>query len=219
MQTAEDDPSGTQSELGPNYPVSRRSVLIGGGTLAGMLSIGIGSASADGSDEESKGPDRRCSVTVTVTGLEVEGPMSDVSVYLDDEKRLTDESGTATFEVRTGTYELRVEKDRWETVRKTLHVDGKDREMKVPMHIDWYNDLRVTVLDARYGRPIKRAEVSLTGYGTERTDGDGTAMLMVERMMEPTDHELTVSADGYRTETRQLTIGDDKRLTIELLPK
>lgn len=220
MESTEDAPSDAQSPpSSPSHPVSRRDVVIGSGVAAGMLSIGVSTTRADDSEDESDGSDTRCLVTVTVTGLEAEGPVSDVCVTLGAGQKLTDESGVVAFEVGTGSYELRVEKDRWESVSETLTIDGTEEELQIPLHVDWYDDLCVIVRDASCGCPIKEATVSVSGHGSDHTDRDGVVLMMIEGMLESTDHELTVTADGYRKETRQITIRDDERLTVELLAK
>lgn len=220
MESTEDAPSDAHSPTpGPSHPVSRRDVVIGSGVAAGMLSIGVSPAGADDSEDESDGSNTRCLVTVTVTGLEAGGPMSDVHVTLGTEEGLTDESGVVTFEVGIGAYELRVEKERWESVSEMLTIDRAEKELQIPLHIDWYDDLCVIVRDASCGCPIKKATVSVSGHGSDQTDRHGVVLMMLERQLESTDHELTVTADGYRKETRQITIDGDERLTVELLAK
>lgn len=218
MESTEDAPSDAHSPTpGPSHPVSRRDVVIGSGVAAGMLSIGVSPAGADDSEDESDGSNTRC--LVTVTGLEAGGPMSDVHVTLGTEEGLTDESGVVTFEVGIGAYELRVEKERWESVSEMLTIDRAEKELQIPLHIDWYDDLCVIVRDASCGCPIKKATVSVSGHGSDQTDRHGVVLMMLERQLESTDHELTVTADGYRKETRQITIDGDERLTVELLAK
>lgn len=218
MESTEDAPSDAHLPTpGPSHPVSRRDVVIGSGVAAGMLSIGVSPAGADDSEDESDGSNTRC--LVTVTGLEAGGPMSDVHVTLGTEEGLTDESGVVTFEVGIGAYELRVEKERWESVSEMLTIDRAEKELQIPLHIDWYDDLCVIVRDASCGCPIKKATVSVSGHGSDQTDRHGVVLMMLERQLESTDHELTVTADGYRKETRQITIDGDERLTVELLAK
>lgn len=221
MKSADDPSQHTQSPVkGPSLPVSRRNVLITGSAIAGMLSAtGVSSATPDEASMESMDSSETCHLTITVTGLEVDGPMADVGVTIGDETQTTDTSGQVVFEVGDGTHKVTVEKERWGSITKTIEMNGQHQEMHIPMHIEQYNDLTITVCDTSLGTPIRQSTITVDCYGTVRTDETGTAMVMIERMLEPTTHDLMVAADGYHTETRHVTMANDKQLRIELLPE
>lgn len=145
--------------------------------------------------------------------------MADVSVIIGDEKKTTDTSGTVVFEVGTGTHEVTIEKERWKRKVKTIEMNGQHQKMHIPMHIKKYNDLYITVYDACLGTPIKNATITVEGYGNVHTDENGTAMVMIVNLLEPTEHDLMVTTDGYHTETRWVKMADTKQLCIELVPK
>jgi uncharacterized membrane protein len=204
----------------PNRPISRRHVLVAGSAIAGMMSAtGVGSATTDDTPPESTTPPKTCLLIVVVTGLEAEGPMADVDVTSGDETKTTDVSGTVVFEIGSGIHKVTAEKQRWETSTKTVEMNRQHQVMHLPMHIRKYNDLTVTVSDASLKTLIQGATVTVKGYGTVQTSDNGTAMVMIEHMLEPTNHDLTITADGYHSETRQVTVSDDKHFDVELVPK
>lgn len=207
----------------PQFPVSRRNVIIGGASTTGLLATsGAVSAATDDNDANvlnPSGSSKYCRLTIHITGLEVEGAMADVLVENGTEQVMTDTNGTAVFELEAGTYEVTISKDGWGTKTRTIELGGQDQELHIPMHASQFNGLELSVCDASHGGPIKDAVITISGYGTAYTDEDGAALVIIEQMMEPTHHELTVTADGYCTETRQMTLDDDKHLRLELLPE
>ena len=203
------------------FSISRRDVIISGTATTGLLaaSTSVGATGDDDETSDSNGSSKRCTLTVFVTGLEVEGAMADVMVENGTQQAMTDTTGTAVFDLEDGTYEVTVSKDGWGANTRTIELGGQDQEIHIPMHASQFNDLDLFVGDASHGEAIPDAAATLSGYGTVYTDENGEAMVMVERMMEPTHHELTVTADGYRTEIRQVTLDDDKHLRIELVSR
>jgi uncharacterized membrane protein len=221
--TATDDTThaaGSQ-QTDSRFSISRRDIIISGTATTGLLaaSTSVGATGDDDDTSDSNGSSKRCTLTVFVTGLEVEGAMADVMVENGTQQAMTDANGTAVFDLEDGTYEVTVSKDGWGANTRTIELGGQDQEIHIPMHASQFNDLDLFVCDASHGEAIPDAAATLSGYGTVYTDENGEAMVMVERMMEPTHHELTVTADGYRTEIRQVTLDDDKHLRIELVSR
>lgn len=219
MSTEADTSQRTQSqEIKDRFPVSRRDVIVKGSTTISLLAV-AGPAAAEGDSSKSSSSSEQRTLTVFVTGLEVEGAMADVMVRNGVLDQMTDDSGKATFDLEDGTYEITVEKDGWGSETRTITMGGEDQEVHFPLHTQKFNDLTFVVCSASHGGPIENAEVTVSGFGTIYTDRGGETMAMVERMMEPTEHEITVSADGYHTESRQTTLGADKHLRVELVSK
>lgn len=117
--------------------VSRRDVIITGTASIGLLTTaGVSSASNHETSSEEEGAPGTNSLTITVTGLEIDGPLEDCEVAYENERQTTDESGTVVVENGDGPYEVTLRKEGWENETETIEAEGDTREVHVPMHVD-----------------------------------------------------------------------------------
>lgn len=195
---------------------SRRNVLISSASTASIISAtGVSQAATSNDLTDSK---ESCHLTVVVTGLEIEGTLSDVSVTLGEQEQMTNNAGEATFEVNNGVYEIITEVDDWETKIKTVVIKEDSEQLHIPLHIKHYDDITVFVRDASCGDIVENATISMSGYGSRNTDCNGEATIMTNCGIEPQEYNLTVTAAGYHQEQRQVTIRDDKDIHIYIIP-
>lgn len=85
--------------------ISRRDVLLTGAAGAGLFVTTGGSSAAP---DEKSGDSR---FTITVTGLEIDGPLEECVVKYGDEQKTTDESGNVAFDVSDDAQEVALEKE------------------------------------------------------------------------------------------------------------
>lgn len=107
--------------------ISRRDVLLTGAAGTGLLAT-TGAASAAPDEESSR-------FTITVTGLEIDGPLEECVVEYGDEQKTTDESGHVAFDVSDDSQEVVLEKEGWEDKTKTIGSDETDQEVYIPMYV------------------------------------------------------------------------------------
>lgn len=141
-----------------------------------------------------------------------DGGVSDASVLierggLDVETGTTDENGVyETGVIREGDYAVTVSKPGYYTRRKEVRAEGEITNRvavtrgSVPVRVD--------VADPRTdpAAPVDDANVTLDGVGTAHTDGSGDAT--VEAPVN-TQSTLRVTKSGYRTVSRDLSVGEE----------
>lgn len=130
MESVEDTTQAARSSReDANLRISRRDVLLTGAAGAGLLATtGVSSAAPDeaSSEAESTG------LTITVTGLEIDGPLEDCIVEYGDERKRTDGSGNVAFDVGTDPYELTLEKEGWQSKVETIGGTRRIRRYTFP---------------------------------------------------------------------------------------
>lgn len=139
-----DDPTQTarSSNTDSSLRATRRDIIVTGTTGVGLLTT-AGSSSA--SNHETSSDDESASetdpLTITVTGLEIDGPLKNCVVKYKNEQKTTDESGTVVFENGDGPYEVTAEKNGWQDKTETIKEEGNQREISLLMHVtDPLND-------------------------------------------------------------------------------
>ncbi|GAB6861537.1 hypothetical protein ACFR97_04725 [Haloplanus litoreus] len=147
--------------------------------------------------------------------LEVNGPngsVADASVLverggLDVATGSTGPDGVfETDVIQAGDYTVTVTKPGYYVRQKPIRIEG-DITNRIALRPGSVT-VRVTVDDPHFDppRPVDESRVALQGVGTARTDADGNATLEVP-VNTPTT--LRVSKSGYRTVTRDLTVGEE----------
>lgn len=130
MKSAEDTTqTACSSREDTTLQISRRDVLLTGAAGTGLLATTGASSAAP--DEES-GDSR---FTITVTGLEIDGPLEECVVEYGDEQKTTDESGNVAFDVSDDPQEVVLEKEGWEDKTETIGPDETDQEVYIPMYV------------------------------------------------------------------------------------
>ncbi|WP_251344100.1 carboxypeptidase regulatory-like domain-containing protein [Haloplanus halophilus] len=153
---------------------------------------------------------RKSTLRLDVAGPD--GPIADASVLierggLDVSTGTTGENGVfETGVLRAGDYTITVTKPGYYVRRKPIRIDG-DITNRVALRPGSVS-VTVSVEDPHFdpGRPVGDALVTMEGVGDGRTDADGNVTLEVP-VNTPTT--LRVTKDGYRTVTRDLTVGEE----------
>lgn len=110
-----------------------------------------------------------------------------------EQEKLTDSSGIATFYVKKGTYTVTISGSRFETITKSVRVGAGNQTINATAAIKEQVTIAVT---ASSGANISGATVVL-GSQTKTTGADGMAVFEIEHGT----HVLTVTASGYTTYT------------------
>lgn len=132
MKSVEDTTQTARSSTADSTPrVSRRDILITGGASVSLLAttgVSTGSNHETSSDTES--------LTATVIGLEIDGPLEDCVVEYESGQKTTDDSGTVVFENGGGPYEVTLEKEGWRNKTATVEMNDTQQEIYIPMYVD-----------------------------------------------------------------------------------
>ncbi|MFB6145741.1 MAG: carboxypeptidase regulatory-like domain-containing protein, partial [Candidatus Nanohaloarchaea archaeon] len=128
--------------------------------------------------------------------------------------RETDHSGDASFSLDPDSYDVRVSKAGYDSETKHIHLDSGD-------HSDLYfrldsnnNDNEghlVTLVKDDSGNPIEDAKVRAVGRDskTRYSDYNGRA----DMFLREDDYDVTVSKSGYYTESRNVYVNSNDRVT------
>jgi len=161
--------------------------------------------------------------TATVTVEDGSGPVSGATVQFSQGvgQHSTDGQGQVTTErIEQGVYDVTVRQPGYLTNRTEINVTG-DTERTVRLRRSNV-EARFTVVDDHFEdpQPLDNATIEIPRLGTTLTtlsDGTRTTDVPVNR-----DYEVTVSKDGYGTETTTLTVGESSvsyEATIQRTPE
>lgn len=128
MKSVEDTTQTARSSTADStLRVSQRDVLITGGASVSLLATtGVSTGSNHETSSEAE------SLTATVTGLEIDGPLEGCVVEHKNERKTTDESGTVVFENGDGPYEVTLEKKGWHDKTATVEAEGINKRSIFP---------------------------------------------------------------------------------------
>jgi uncharacterized membrane protein len=142
------------------------------------------------------------------------------TVTVDGQTQTTDSSGSVDFYLPAGTYTVTASATGYQTASQTINLQGNySLTFQLQTTGAQPYDLRVLVEDTA-GAPISGARVyapGAIGFLPDEwalTNSDG----YVDLQFYPGNYVITVSAYGYETAQKSITIGGNASLTIQLQP-
>ncbi|MBS6547018.1 MAG: S-layer homology domain-containing protein [Butyricicoccus pullicaecorum] len=126
-----------------------------------------------------------------------------------EQEKLTDSSGIATFYVKKGNYTALVQGEQFENVSKNFRVSSSSQKLSFEVAI--LEQVSITVTDS-FGAKVSGATVTL-GNQTQTTGADGTANFTMERG----DYPLTVTASGYKTYTETYKVANSIPKRVQMV--
>lgn len=162
----------------------------------------------------------RASLEVTVIDNTTLQPLKNVTVRAAGAEAQTNSDGFAKLEkIKLGRTELSIEKRAFSPITRTLTIgwgsnkQGEQRVIAVGTQYTLY------VRDFMSGKAIERAEAA-SGDGNASSDNEGKIILTLDTADQEDYSQLNIkiSADGFRTETVNITVNNREAQSVDLVP-
>lgn len=162
----------------------------------------------------------RSSLSLRVIDSDTLQPLKNVSISAGGAQAVTDSNGEAKLEhVRLGHTTLRIEKRAFSAYSKPITVGWGSNPL---------GDFKATAVGAKYtffakdafsGQPITNAEAA-SGDGNAHANDKGELVLVLDTANQEDTAQLSVqiSADGYRTETINITVNNKETQEVQMIP-
>ena len=127
----------------------------------------------------------------------------EANIQVIDQSKLTDIEGQAELGLQVGEYEVKVDKEGYQQYKKNIVVQGEDPNCVVIEMVAIPYEVKFTILDAEYGRPISGATIKIND-STYLADDQGVAIISLPNGT----FEYTVFKSGYMSYSDFLVVED-----------
>ena len=127
----------------------------------------------------------------------------EANIQVIDQSKLTDIEGQAELGLQVGEYEVKVDKEGYQQYKKNIVVQGEDPNCVVVEMVAIPYEVKFTILDAEYGRPISGATIKIND-STYLADDQGVAIISLPNGT----FEYTVFKSGYMSYSDFLVVED-----------
>ena len=127
----------------------------------------------------------------------------EANVQVIDQSKLTDIEGQVELGLQVGEYEVKVDKEGYQQYKKNIVVQGEDPNCVVIEMVAIPYEVKFTILDAEYGRPISGATIKIND-STYLADDQGVAIISLPNGT----FEYTVFKSGYMSYSDFLVVED-----------
>ena len=100
----------------------------------------------------------------------------EANIQVIDQSKLTDIEGQVELGLQVGEYEVKVDKEGYQQYKKNIVVQGEDPNCVVIEMVAIPYEVKFTILDAEYGRPISGATIKIND-STYLADDQGVAII------------------------------------------
>ena len=127
----------------------------------------------------------------------------EANIQVIDQSKLTDIEGQVELGLQVGEYEVKVDKEGYQQYKKNIVVQGEDPNCVVIEMVAIPYEVKFTILDAEYGRPISGATIKIND-STYLADDQGVAIISLPNGT----FEYTVFKSGYMSYSDFLVVED-----------
>ena len=125
-------------------------------------------------------------------------------------------NGVAQFkDIPLGTYELNISKEGYQTVTESVTLEEKNLNYEVTLAEKTYN-LSIKVTDQAGAELTATAKLEGTAATQTKTITNGSATI---KNLKAGDYQLSITKDGYKSATKEITISNDNLTTNLTLTK
>lgn len=162
----------------------------------------------------------RASVELKIIDNSTLQPLKNVTVKASDVSVQTDSDGVARLDkVKLGKTMLRIEKRAYAAQEQTITVGWGSNPLGEYQVVPVGSQYTFYIRDFMSGKPIPRAEAS-SGEGNARSDDEGKLVLALDTVAleDSAQVSVAISAEGYRSETMNITVNNKEVQSIEMVP-